>query len=159
MPCHEASGVRSSGRRVLFPLTQPASAKNSVETRCRSLDRAQRNRGGSVPRISLHFIRATLAARPDLPRRAGVHRENADLDRQKAVAHGNPPCATPSGKAGIGRICRRARAKRSDRAGVFVGAAYDERRCGAFLRALHHGEPVGKGSTFQLRYESERVSF
>ena len=45
MPCHEASGVRSSGRWVLFPLTQPASAKNSVESRFRSLDRAQRNRG------------------------------------------------------------------------------------------------------------------
>jgi hypothetical protein len=28
---------------------------------------------------------------------------------------------------------------------VFFWAAYDERRCGAFWRALHHGESVGKG--------------
>ena len=47
MPCREASGVRSSGRWVLFPLTQPASAKNSLESRFRSLDGAQRNRGRS----------------------------------------------------------------------------------------------------------------
>ena len=49
-------------------------------------------------------------ARTDLPRAKSVHRENADLGRQKAVAHGNPPCATPSGKTGIGRICRRTQA-------------------------------------------------
>ena len=94
MPCHEASGVRSSGRRVLFPLTQPV---------LHSVIDVER-RAAIAPPTSLQPFRSVDAYRPLGGKVTSVG--NRDRRRASSVGHDAPQSGWVPDRQDVRRVGR-----------------------------------------------------